>query len=260
MEKDFKLVAFEEYLRGRVRPGTVRVYINGVTCFLAAVNGGRVTADSAQAYVDGLAKTNLSSSTTSTRAHAIMRYLRWLGMNVKLDCPTITVGEPVYLTMQQLYKVVEACRTQLERVLVIVLFDTAIRISELLALSLSDVDWELKVIKVTRKGGRVEDVNIGDKALGELKGWLSVRQLNTESVFMGLTYIEAWRIIKKIGKRASVEVHPHIFRHTRAIDLLRNGVPINIVSQHLGHRSIATTMNIYGRFRAVEIKTKLTDW
>lgn len=260
MKSSSNLPAFEAYLRGKVRPGTVKVYMNGMRKFVATANGGGLTPTGAQAYVDRLTELGFSPSTVSTRAHAIMRYFRWMGENVRLDCPAITFGDPEYLTMEQFDKYVDACRTQLERALSIVLFDTAVRISELLALEVDDIDWANKLIKVTRKGGRVEEVNISDKALSELKKWLDSRASNQKSVFMGLTYFDAWSLIRKVGKRAGIEVHPHIFRHTRAIQMLMNGDDVHVVQQHLGHRSITTTMNIYGRFMAVHLRSKIAKW
>ena len=47
--------------------------------------------------------------------------------------------------------------------------------------------------------------------------------------------------------------HPHVLRHTRAIELIRNGVPISAVQQLPGHASITTTF-VYLRFTGQEIK------
>jgi len=52
--------------------------------------------------------------------------------------------------------------------------------------------------------------------------------------------------------------HPHILRHTRAIELLKAGVPVTVVQEILGHASLATTA-IYLRFSGREIKTILRD-
>lgn len=52
--------------------------------------------------------------------------------------------------------------------------------------------------------------------------------------------------------------HPHVLRHTRAIELLRAGVPISAVQQVLGHADIATTA-VYLRFSGVEIRRIMQD-
>ncbi len=260
MKSTKELNQFKNYLSDRVQPGTVGVYMNALHMWFASVNGDGCTLASAQLYVDSLAKAGKSPSTVSTRAHAIMRFFRWKGHEIHLDCPTIRMKDPEYLNMKELAKVLTACTSQLERTLVVVLFDTAVRISELLNLELNDVDRNNKLISVTRKGGRKEEVNISDKALRELDTWLKMRKSSSKKVFMDLTYYDAWTVIKKLGKRVGIGLHPHIFRHSRAIHLLRNKVPINIVSQHLGHKSITTTINIYGRFLATDFKEQITPW
>ena len=134
------------------------------------------------------------------------------------------------------------------------------RISELLNLELDDVDWGNGLISVTRKGGRKEEVNISDKALEALGIWIEARESDSKRVFMDITYYDAWTTIKKVGKRAGLKVHPHIFRHSRAVHMLMNGADIRVVKDHLGHKNIATTINIYGRFMAVHLKELVPAW
>lgn len=255
-----ELTQFRDYLSIRVQPGTVKVYINALRMWFASSNGSGQTTAAAQAYIDSLAKAGKSPSTVSTQAHAIMRYFRWKGENIRLDCPTIRVGEPDYLSMKQIKTVLGACRSVLERTLVIVLFDTAVRISELLNLKLTDIDRDNGLIGVTRKGGRLEMVNISGKALDQLEVWLEARKSKSEMVFMDLEYYDAWRIVKKLGERLGIKMHPHIFRHSRAVQMLLSGATLHDVQMHLGHASITTTANIYGRFKAIDTKSRIPSW
>lgn len=251
---------FEEYLKTRVSQNTVRVYMYALRQWFQTLNGNNPSQESAQAYVDILTKASKSPSTVNLRAHAIMRYFRWKGKQVRLDCPTIRIGEPEYLTMAQFSKVLLACNTALERALIIVLFDTAVRISELLNLSIDDIDWDYKMISVTRKGGRKEQVNISDKGLTALEEWIDARRTDSNRVFLDLSYWDAWHTIKVVGKRVGIPLHPHLFRHTRAIMMLMDGVTLHDTGQHLGHRNINTTAMIYGRFTAMDLKERITVW
>ena len=258
-----ELTKFRDYLSLRVQPGTVTVYMNALQMWFgwfASNNGGSQTAATAQSYIDSLAKAGKAPSTISTRAHAIMRYFKWKGITVRLDCPTIRIGEPEYLSMKEFETVLKACESSLEKVLVVVLFDTAIRISELLNLDMADIDRENGLIGVTRKGGRLEMVNISDKALAELDAWVEVRKSKSKRVFMDLEYYDAWRIIKKLGKKTGIKMHPHILRHSRAIQMLMNGATLHDVQLHLGHKSSVTTANIYGRFKAIDTKSRIPSW
>ena len=259
MNYERELALFESYLLDHVSPGTTRVYMDALRHWFASLNGTGASPKAAQAYIDTMAKRK-SASTVSLRAHAIMRYLRWKNIQVRLDCPTIRMGEPEYLTMPQIDKVLAACTTVLEQTLVTVLFDSAVRISELLNIGLDNIDWEDGFISVMRKGGRKEEVNISTKALTALEEWLDARSSKSKKVFMGLSYYDAWIMIKAVGKRAGIPLHPHALRHSRAIMMLKSGTPPHIVQRHLGHASIATTMNIYGRLRAVDIKESIPTW
>ncbi len=264
MNYERELNRFENYLNTRVSmgglsTGTVRVYMYALRQWFSSINGAGVSRETAQRYIDRLAGLK-SASTVGLKAHAIMRYFKWKGTIIDLECPTIRPPEPNYLTMDQFDEVLLACRTSLETVLVIVLFDTAVRISELLNIELDDINWEDKLITVVRKGGRKEEVNITDKGLVALEKWISVRESRSKRVFMDLTYNDAWVVVKGIGKRAGIPIHPHIFRHTRAIQMLRLGTDLHIVQQHLGHRKLSTTADLYGRFIAVHLKEFVPAW
>jgi len=259
MNYERELTQFESYLLDHVSPGTVRVYMDALRHWFASLNGTSPTPKAAQAYVDAMAKRS-SASTTSLRAHAIMRFFRWKGTQVRLDCPTIRMREPEYLTMPQVDKVLATCTTVLERTLITTLFDTAVRISELLNLELDDINWDAGLILVTRKGGRKEEVNISPKALNALEEWMDARSSKSKKVFMGLSYYDSWGMIKAVGRRAGIPLHPHLLRHSRAIDMLMKGATLHDVQCHLGHKSITTTANIYSRFKAVDLKQRIPAW
>jgi len=252
------LILFERYIRQKVSPGTVRVYMYALRSFFSQLNGNEPSKEAAQRYLDSLAK--LSPNTIGLRAHAIMRYFKWMEQPIELDHPTIRVGEPKYLNMNQVEELLAACNTPLEDCLVAVLFDTAVRISELLNLEKGDINWEDGFISVIRKGGRREEVNISKRGLEALDRWLDARESTSRRVFADLEYNDALITVKRVGKRIGIDVHPHMLRHSRAIQLLINGAPLYVVQQHLGHASIATTANIYGRFRAVDLKEQLIPW
>jgi len=106
----------------------------------------------------------------------------------------------------------------------------------------------------------MEEVNISSKGLAALEEWLDARNSRSKKVFMGLSYYDAWVMIKAVGRRAGIPLHPHIFRHSRAVQMLMNGAELHTVQQHLGHKSITTTANLYGRFKAVHLKELVPAW
>lgn len=263
-----ELTRFKSYLDGKVRPGTVRLYVYAVgkwfihlQCLNGSVNVlSKADRLHAQAYVDMMKNEHKSPSTVCTHAHAIMRYFKWKGKVVELECPSITFGDPEYLSLADVKRLIAACRTPLERAIVIVLFDTAIRINELLTLESEDIDRDMGMITVTRKGGKRDAVNISERAMGALDEWISARKSKTTHVFDNMRYWDAWNMVKQIGIRAGLKVHPHMLRHSRAIHMLMNGAKLHDVQQALGHRSITTTADIYGRFKAIDLKDRIPAW
>jgi integrase len=251
--------AFKEYLERRVRPGTVRAYIDALARWQEYLGSMAPSRELAQRYIDMLAN-KLAPSTVSLRAHAIAKYFRFHGIHLDLDCPSIAYPEPKYKSMKEIDLILMHCENPREKAVVIVLFDTAIRISELLNLKLDNIHWEIGTITVERKGGRKEDVNISDKAMAALREWLEVRDMNSDSIFGDMAYIDAWRMIKKIGKRSNMDLAPHMLRHSRAIQMLMNNSSLHDVQNHLGHVNIATTANIYGRFKALDLKERIPSW
>jgi len=260
MDYTEELEQFNNYLLKRASVGTARVYVYALKHWIKSLNGNIPSQISAQSYIDKLTEQGKSASTVSLRGNAIIRWYKWKGVKISLDCPTVRVGEPDYLLINQIEKLIEKSNTVLEKVLVTVLFDTAIRISELLNLELDDIFWDSKLISVTRKGGREDLVNISDKALEVLSEWIEVRESSSKRVFMDIEYIYVWELLKRLGRKCGMRVHPHIFRHSRAIHMLLSGAEMHIVQQHLGHTNLATTANIYGKFKSVHLKRLVPSW
>lgn len=260
MDYTEELNQFENYLLKRGSSGTARVYVHALKHWFKSINGNIPSQISAQSYIDKLTEQGKSASTVSLRGNAIIRFFKWKGVKINLDCPTVRIGEPDYLLINQIEKLIEKSDTVLEEVLVIVLFDTAVRINELLSLELDDIYWETKLISVTRKGSREDLVNISDKALEVLSEWIEIRESNDKRVFMDIDYNYVWGLLKRLGRKCGMRVHPHIFRHSRAIHMLMTGSEMYVVQQHLGHTNIATTANIYSKFKAVHLKMKVPTW
>lgn len=255
------LKKFSTYLNAKVRPGTARLYMKAVREWFSWLRDNKLEANAknAQVFVDFLSRDSLSPSTINSRAHGIMRMLRYFGKPVDLDLPSIKPLEPEYLKPGEVDNLMSACRTLLEKALIVVLYDTAVRISELLNLKVEDIDRKGMLIKVTRKGGAEDLVNISQKGLKALDDWMDSRGIKSGRVFLFLRYTSALKLVREVGLRAGLggHIHPHILRHSRAIQMLMAGTPIYVVQRHLGHKSITTTINIYGKFMAADIKKNI---
>jgi site-specific recombinase XerD len=137
----------------------------------------------------------------------------------------------------------------LHRAVVLVLAHTGLRVSELCALRVSDVvisERRGKLI-VRGKGEKVREVPLNAEARWALREWLAVRPtVPSDALFVGrrggLTPNGVWGIVRKCARRAGVDAHPHMLRHTFATRLLREaGADLVTVAELLGHESLDTT-------------------
>lgn len=139
-----------------------------------------------------------------------------------------------------------------DNVILELLFSTGIRIGELVALNVSDVDLVKKQIQITGRATRGRLVTITSEAvtttLGQYLDLRAERSLNTPALFVGrsgtrLTIYSIENIFKKHVRLAEIKRHitPHSLRHTMAAMLVSNGTDIRRVQEILGHASILST-------------------
>ena len=144
-----------------------------------------------------------------------------------------------------------------DNVIIELLFSTGIRIGELVALNVSDVDVERKQIHITGRATRGREVTLSAGTLVEaITSYVELRaerSLSTPALFVGrsgtrLTIYSIENIFKKHVRLAEIKRHvtPHSLRHTMAAGLVASGADIREVQEILGHASIATTQ-IYTR-------------
>jgi len=72
-----------------------------------------------------------------------------------------------------------------------------------------------------------------------------------------LAYPAVYDLVQRLRRRTGIDFDPHWWRHTAATRLLRDGVPIEVVSTLLGHADIATTLDVYGHLTAEDARRVL---
>lgn len=150
-------------------------------------------------------------------------------------------------------------------VFLILLYDTAARIQELLDIQLQDVHLNVEnpYITLHGKGKKTRLVPIMSKTAEHLQKYLTHFHAEMSNVSF-LFYIvrkgnrtamspdNAEKFIKKYGKQAREKnadvperLYPHMFRHSRAMHLYRNGMPLPLLAEWLGHAQMETTITYY---------------
>ncbi len=149
-------------------------------------------------------------------------------------------------------KTIEGLR---DRAILELFFSTGLRISELCALSIDDVDLTREEFSVRGKGDKVRVVFLSDAAKDALRGYLSKRKDLDDALFvrygrkandggeLRLAPRAVQRLLKRYAASAGItrKVTPHVIRHSFATDLLSNGADLRSVQALLGHAHIGTT-------------------
>jgi integrase/recombinase XerD len=144
-----------------------------------------------------------------------------------------------------------------DNVILELLFSTGIRIGELVAVNVADVDLDRRQIQITGRGTRGRIVAItSEPVLDSIRHYLELRgerPISTPALFIGrsgtrLTIYSIENIFKKHVRLAEIKRHvtPHSLRHTMAHMLVSSGTDIREVQEMLGHASILSTQ-VYTR-------------
>jgi integrase/recombinase XerC len=140
----------------------------------------------------------------------------------------------------------------LDRALFELAYSCGLRVSELTGLDLGAVDARAGEVRVTGKGSKTRIVPVGAPALESLSRWLPVRERLAKpgetALFVGRTgkRLSAREVQRRIKRRAAaagltVDVHPHMLRHSFASHVLQSSGDLRAVQEMLGHASIAST-------------------
>jgi integrase/recombinase XerC len=131
-------------------------------------------------------------------------------------------------------------------------YSSGLRLSELLGVTLGDVDFADATVRVTGKGRKSRVVPVGRFALAALRAWLeqrsSVAPAGEQAVFLSErgTPLKPRTVqlrLKQWALRQGIDqpVHPHMLRHSFASHLLQSSGDLRAVQEMLGHASISTT-------------------
>jgi integrase/recombinase XerD len=161
-----------------------------------------------------------------------------------------------YLEPEQVHAMLDAARVSSQRDYLIIktLWETGMRVSELLALTPADIEQKHEVITITNgKGGKERRVLVKSETVTELFSYAAQNSLGSEAKLFHLRRRQLYNIIRKYGAFAGVTVHPHTLRHSFAINLVRHNTDIRRVQMLLGHSSLNVT-SVYLQFKESDLK------
>lgn len=153
-----------------------------------------------------------------------------------------------------------------DRTMLEVLYATGLRVSELVGLTLYQVNLRQGVVRVMGKGGKERMVPMGEEAMSWLERFmrearpLMLGRVQSDVMFPSrrarqMTRQTFWHRIKRYASQAGIEkpLSPHTLRHAFATHLLNHGADLRVVQLLLGHSDLSTTQ-IYTHIASTRIK------
>ena len=165
---------------------------------------------------------------------------------------------PDFLTENETERILQAPDSDTElglrdQAILELLYSSGVRLSELAALNMEDLNLETREAKVWGKGSKERIVLLGGPAVQSLRHYLSTSRPEladapTNALFLNkyggrLSPRSIQKIVKKSARQATVnpKTHTHSMRHTFATHMLEGGADLRVVQELLGHSSPATT-------------------
>ena len=128
------------------------------------------------------------------------------------------------------------------------LWQTGARVSEVLGISVKDVDFHtktLRIISLKRKGRPQRAIPIQSGLVGLLGAYMAQNQLKRDDEIFSFTRQRAYQLVQGAVLAAGLDKergHPHVFRHSFAVHAVLAGVPILVIKEWLGHTNIQSTL------------------
>jgi site-specific recombinase XerD len=223
------------------------------------LNGRKPTPALAQEWLQELLTRGKKPTAVARHGHCLRRFFDYLGVRGAILLPSGgRHGVPEYLEREEIEKLLKASKTPTEKVLVTMLCDTGLRISEFLALTKKDIDWEGGFVFAHREKTKNDSwIPVSQLSLKALKEYLEWRHGKDDKLFP-YDYRQVWEWLRKLGERAKLgkRIHPHMFRHTAAALRRIEGQEIEDLKDLLGHANINTTM-IYASLKPRALKERI---
>ena len=218
-------------------------------------------------YLDSLYKTGLGSRSIARHLATLRNFYRFLASDGKIEvdpterlvAPKQWQNIPKFLNREQIDKLLAAPDIAKptgvrDRAMLELLYATGLRVSELCAVRIADLQFDAGVLRTIGKGNKQRLTPVGKSALAAVREYLQAARpkllSGRASPFLfvtarggRLTRQAFWKLLLGHGKRAGIfqGLTPHVIRHSFATHLLEGGADLRSVQTMLGHADISTT-------------------
>ncbi len=183
---------------------------------------------------------------------------------------------PRILTVTEMQAILDACTRLRDRFFFALLHESGCRAGEALGLRHEDIaaaECEITIVPRenangarAKSGGRT--VPVGPELIRLYADYLHAEYggIDSSYVFVNLfagprghawSYPAVYDLVLRLRAKTGIDFDPHWFRHSMATRMLRDGVPVEVVSKVLGHSSVAITSAVYGHLTAEDARKAL---
>jgi tyrosine recombinase xerD len=269
--------SFRTYLvlEKSLSPNSVEAYLNDIRKLAAycekltpPLDPKEVSYNVLNEYLMELKNTGVTPRTQARSISSIKSFFKYLlydgavGQNPasSLDAPKIGRSLPSVLSVEEIETMIDSVdmnkqEGQRNKAILETLYSCGLRVSELVNLKLSQINFRTGYIKIEGKGNKERIVPLGARAKDEIRCYLKKDRdkmkkarghediLFLNKMGKALSRVMIFNIIKETARRAGLQkvVSPHTFRHSFASHLVNGGADIRTVQDMLGHESILTT-------------------
>tara|TARA_Y100000992_G_scaffold246367_1_gene177742 strand:+ start:229 stop:1116 length:888 start_codon:yes stop_codon:yes gene_type:complete len=255
------------YIEKGLSKNTVSSYKNDISSFLSwlnkkQINYQQVSGKNINEFISSLFNSGLKSSSVNRKISSIKHFYLFLSKKkiikyspvYEIETPKQEKYLPISMSEDEVERLLSSPNSnriieRRDKAMIEILYATGMRISELVNLKLTDVDFNRSVLKVFGKGSKERLVPYGEKAAEALDIYLRDRKRSdSKNVFLSnrgshITRGAFWQRIKIYIKRENLKssISPHTLRHAFATHLLNRGADLRSVQILLGHSDLSTT-------------------
>jgi integrase/recombinase XerD len=220
-----------------------------------------ITRNHLNSYILNLRQDSLNPRSVVRKIASLRGFFKWLCANsyiphnpaLAIEQPKLPKRLPKVMTLQEIKEVFHSNLNSRENLIVELLYDCGLRVSELVNLKTSDIDLKSRYIQCFGKGSKERLVPFGKKAKESFNKYYKEREiilakynLNSKRLLINdngrfITRQDVYNFVRKLGEKIHKHISPHTLRHTFATHLLENGADLRIVQELLGHSDVSTT-------------------
>lgn len=222
---------------------------------------------------EGVSVTSIARKLTTIKNFHGFLYQRELINNdvaSSIERPKLRKTLPKVMTVEEVDRLLDVPLNTIfdyrDKAMLELMYATGLRVSELLNLTLNDIDFENCIVRCMGKGKKERIIPIGEYVLDSMKKYLEKRpklylMKRDDHLFLnnhgkGLSRSSFFKMIKKRLKicNINIDISPHTLRHSFATHMIEHGSDLRVVQELLGHSDISTT-KIYTHISNQKVRT-----